>query len=211
MPTVRLGRGRFNAPPKDLGIGEVRPLTREDLEELKKPREKVFVKTLRDSHHNIARLIAIGLTSIEAAEQSGYSKARVNTLMLDPAFQELVAQKRKLLDAGMASAEAERAAAAQRLNLKALRHLEDHFDKADEEGELIPIAKALDVFKDTSDRVGIPKKNLNVNVNVDYAAQLEAAHARIRAQLNPTPPMKVINPPSTAPDTVAPATIRRRV
>jgi hypothetical protein len=89
------------------------------------------------------------------------------------------------------------------VNLKALRHLNEHFDKADEENELIPISRALAVFADTSDRVGLSKKSTNVNINVDFAAKLESARARsaksrlVEGRCLPTPALPSKNIEST--------------
>ena len=66
----------------------------------------------------------------------GYSLARIYILQADPSFQDLVAAYRKDVHDAFVSAEEERYQIATSVNLKALRHINEHFDKADEEGEL---------------------------------------------------------------------------
>jgi hypothetical protein len=110
-----------------------------------------------------------------AAEQTGYSIARVYILHSDPSFMDLVAKYRKDVDEAYIDAEAERYALANEVNVKALRTIAEHFDKADEEGELIPMDRALRVFADTADRTGLVKKSTVTNINVDFAKNLERA------------------------------------
>ena len=172
---MTLHRGKIAS---DLQILSVRELTRDDLACVKEKRNIPAVQRFRDSHHRLARLIASGLRPNDAAQQSGYSLARIYILQADPSFQNLVAAYRKDVHNAYISAEEERFRMATEVNLKSLRHINEHFDKADEEGELIPISRALAVFADTSDRVGLSKKSTNVNINVDFAAKLESARAR---------------------------------
>ncbi len=194
---MTLHRGRFETKLEILGV---RPLTRDDLACVKEKRNVPAVQRFRDPHHRLARLLASGLRPAEAATQSGYSLARIYILQADPSFQDLVAAYRKDVHNAYISAEEERHRAATEVNLKALRHLNEHFDKADEEGELIPIGRALAVFADTSDRVGLSKKSTNVNINVDFAAKLEGAIARsanaklVRGRSLPTPALPSKNP-----------------
>ena len=172
---MTLHRGRIATDIQILGI---RPLSRDDLDCLKDKRNVPAVQRFRDPHHRLARLLASGLRPAEAAAQVGYSLARIYVLQADPSFQELVAAYRKDVHDAYISAEEERFRMATEVNLKSLRHINEHFDKADEDGELIPIGRALAVFADTSDRVGLSKKSTNVNINVDFAAKLESARAR---------------------------------
>jgi hypothetical protein len=169
---VPLNRGRLL---HKLEITAVRELSRDDLEAIREKRTVPVVQRLRDPHHHLARLIASGLRPNDAALQSGYSLARVYTLAADPSFQNLVAEYRKDVHEAYVSGEEERYKTATQVNLKALRHINEHFDKADEEGELIPIGRALQVFSDTADRTGLVKKSVQANINVDFAARLEKA------------------------------------
>lgn len=179
-----LHRGRITSLPD---IKSIRPLTREDLEEIKAKRSLPVVQRFRDPHHRVARLVSSGLRPAQVAEATGYSLARIYVLQSDPAFLNLVAQYREDVHSAFVSAEEEHYAMATEVNRKALRHIAEAFDKADEEGELIPVDKALRVFSDTADRVGIQKRSTNVHVNMDFAAKLEAAIARSGKVIDITP------------------------
>lgn len=187
---MTLHRGKIAS---DLQLGAVRQLTRDDLLCIKEKRNVPAVQRFRDPHHRLARLLASGLRPADAAQQAGYSLARIYILQADPSFQDLVAAYRKDVHDAFVSAEEERYQIATSVNLKALRHINEHFDKAEEEGELVALPRALAVFADTSDRVGLSKKSLNVNVNVDFAKNLERARARstnarlINGTMLPTP------------------------
>lgn len=164
--------------PAKIIIGEVRPLRRDDLEAIREKRTIGVVQKLRDPHHRAARLIASGLRPQQVAIACGYSMQRIYTLTADPAFKDLVAKYREDVHEAFVSSEEEHYAMATEVNRKALRHINEHFDKADEEGELVPFRNALAAFGDTSDRVGIQKRSTQTHVNVDFAAKLEAAIAR---------------------------------
>lgn len=76
-------------------IDGIRPLEPEDLMQQPAPENSVSfaTKTLRTRHHKLARLIASGTyTQVQMSELSGYSPARISTLMTDPAFIDLVDQ-----------------------------------------------------------------------------------------------------------------------
>jgi len=45
---------------------------------------------LRESHHQLARLLAKGTAQVEAAAITGYSQSRISILKHDPSFQELM-------------------------------------------------------------------------------------------------------------------------
>lgn len=193
-----LGRGKLE---KKVFVTEVRPMTREDLELIREKRTASPVQRFRDPHHRLARLIAGGLRIKDAAQACGYSLPRAYTLTSDPAFQELVARYRADVHEAFVSSEQEGYSLAQEVNRKALRHIAEHFDKADEEGELIPLNRALSVFADTSDRVGIAKKSTQVNINMDFATKLEDAIKRSGKVIDvtPSPPSATKDLPNSAP------------
>lgn len=168
-----LARGRL--PKVKLEIGVIRPLTPDDLLCLRTKRTVPTVQRFRDPHHKLARLIASGTRPKDAAEATGYSIARVYILHSDPSFMDLVAKYRAEAHEEWIGAEAERYQLANEVNVKALRTIAEHFDKADEENELIPLDRALRVFSDTADRTGLVKKSTVTNINVDFAKNLERA------------------------------------
>lgn len=159
----------------------VRSMTEDDLESLRLPsRRQGLVGPLRDSHHNIARLLALGLKNYEVADRTGFSESRVSVLSKDPAMLELIAQKRALVeDSFREEADAFMTNAVANMR-KAERQLGDRLDAADEAGAPLPVRELVAITSDRMDRFGYGKKSLNLNVNLDFAAKLEAAIARTK-------------------------------
>lgn len=85
-------------PQQDLAATVARPLDLEDIE-LADSRElgseTPQLKTLRDSHHRLAQLLARGVRPTDAALLTGYSVGRISVLQEDPAFKELLSQYRE--------------------------------------------------------------------------------------------------------------------
>lgn len=174
---MALHRGRLSTK---IEITEVAPLTREDLVTIREKRTLPVVARFRDPHHRVARLIATGMRPEQVAMECGYSISRIYTLSKDPSFLELVAEYRKDVHTAFVTSQEEDYTSTVALNRKALRQLHEKIDRADEENELLPTKELLSIFSDTSDRVGISKKTTNLNVNIDFAAKLEAAAARAK-------------------------------
>src|SRR5579872_1064794 len=134
------------AVAQPIPIGQPTALVASDLERLREPR---YVGTspqkLRDSHHMIARLAAMGLREHKIAEQVGYSRVRVIQLLDSPAMQELVAKYRaKVNDEFVESADAFFTLATSNM-LAAERHIADRIADLDEQGELLSVREALAV------------------------------------------------------------------
>lgn len=78
-------------PAKKRTIGKVEELTDEDLAGLEEAREQQpAFKTFRDSYHAVARLVALGLSNLEVARETGYGVQRIVQLRSDPTFQNVV-------------------------------------------------------------------------------------------------------------------------
>lgn len=190
-------------------IGPVRELTRPELAHLVEKRPPTVVQTLRDSHHRMARAVASGLTNAEVAALCGCSANRVSILRSDPSFRELVAHKRAMIDVEWA-AEADPVIDHLRTNaLKAQAMLSDKLDAAVEQNEFLPTRDLLGIAELGLDRTGYGKVNKNVNINVDFAAKLEAARNRsagargpatvIEAEVIPAPRLQSVGVPARSP------------
>lgn len=174
---ARLGLGR-NPIKQPIEISDVRVLSRADLTVLALPRPANSIQTLRDTHHQLARAIAAGLTNIEAAETCGYSYTRVSIMLNDPSFKDLVAHYRGLITAEFVR-EADPVIGFLRNNaLKAQAMISDKLDAAAEKEEFLPTRDLLGIAELGLDRTGYGKVNKNVNMNVDFAKALEDARAR---------------------------------
>jgi hypothetical protein len=75
-------------------------LTADDIETLEtdegeRPTSVVpHVQRIRDSHHNIAKCLVLGMPDSKVAAKTGYSISRIDALKVDPSFQELLAAYR---------------------------------------------------------------------------------------------------------------------
>lgn len=161
-------------------ISSVRALTAADLEILRRPAAKTTIKTIRDSHHTIAWLLALGKTDIEVAQEVGMSIARVSGLKSDPAFKELLSTYRTdIVQARRDHSDALASLATSNM-LKAERQIADTLDEADAEGKVIPLRDLTRITADRMDRFGYGKHTSSTNINVGFAAKLEAAISRSR-------------------------------
>ena len=170
---------RNGSVPDPIPIGQPVPLIASDLERLRSNRHVASSpQRLRDSHHMIARLAAMGVRPFKIAEQVGYSYQRVQTLLASPAMIELIAQYRIKVDEEFVEGADQFFTLATQNMLAAERHIADHIAELDETGELLPVRTALAISRDAADRFGYGKKTQNLNINVDFAAQLERAIQR---------------------------------
>jgi len=176
---VTLHRGKIASKPE---IVEVRALTRDDLGLLAdaRPGSTPTVAKLRDTHHRLARMVASGLRMSEIVTQSGYSHARLTTLNRDPAFIELVAQYRSRIDDAWAREQDAYAELMTANMLKAERMIADKLEDAEADDSPLPTRELIAISRDAADRMGYGKRQTNLNVNVDFAAKLEAARERSR-------------------------------
>lgn len=160
-------------------ITSVRPMVKSDILYLNQPSTRPRLARIRDSHHIIARLIVSGLTLAEIAAETGYSQTRISLLRHAPAMEELIARYRaddhdewrKHRDATYDLIHAS--------GLKAWRKIADKLE-ADDENEIteIPIRDLMKIADSSSDRVGYHRKSTKENINIDFAARLEAAISR---------------------------------
>ena len=191
-----LHRGKIATDPEIL---EVRPLTRDDLVVLRDKRApQGVVKTFRDSHHKIARLVASGLRNEQVIVHAGISITRLMTLKDDPAFIELVSQYRERVTQSFVEEVSDFYEVATSNMLKAEVMLADKLDDAIISGEFLPTKDLLAISRDAADRFGHPKQKVtqNTNFNVDFASMLEKAAARSgRSNVIDAVPMRTVSGP----------------
>lgn len=187
-------------------IESIRSIGRDDLPRLAKPRDNTVLMPLklRESHREVARLLALGLTQRRVAEITGYSTQRVMTLAATPAIKDLIADFRSIRDESYAEEVDVYYSYVTHNAIHAERMLSDKLHAADEEGELLPTKELIAISRDAADRIGYGKKQTNINVNADFAAQLEAAIRRTDeargAKLVDGSPIPVVTSSRTAPD-----------
>lgn len=212
---VTLKRGK-HAEAQQPEVSDIRVLKRADLAVLAIPRPTNTLAQLRDNHHRIARSIAAGLSNVQTAEICGVSINRISVLKGDPAFAELIAHYRGVITAEYAVA-ADPVIDFLRTNaLKAAAMLSDKLDAAADADEFLPTRDLLGIAELGFDRTGYGKVNKNVNINVDFAAQLEAARKRSASAREPrqveatsSRPQSAPVGPSAAPSRSVPPPLRR--
>lgn len=166
-----LHRGRIAKPIRVLSV---RPLTRDDLACLKEKRiGPPKVQQYRDVHHRVARLVAAGLRDGDIARMTGYSPNRVNQFKADPAFMQLVSEYRGKVDEAYVNSQDEFYNTSTSNMLRAERMIEEHLDKAEDEGDLIPIKTLLQVTADRADRFGYGKHQTQTTEVKDFAKMME--------------------------------------
>jgi len=173
----------------------------------------VHANRFRDSHHNVARLFAFGYSLDEIAELSGYSYNRVRTLGQDPAFQELVAQKREVIDQRVKEHSDEYGRLLAGNMIMSERQIRDRLEQADEDGDTLPIRDLISIGRDAADRLGRGKTSVQFNVNSDFATLLDRAVKEstkvIEGTTNPQPATRP--PAQHSGDPVVPSPLKRRV
>lgn len=170
-------------------IGQPRELTRQDLEQITPEVRRTMpaVARFRDTHHHVARLVAMGIRLQEVAARSGYSMQRIYLLNEDPAFQELVARYRPEVNQAFKDSTEEYYSLITANALKAERQLADKLDKADEEDELLPTRDLISISRDAADRIGYGKRQTVTNINADFADLLDRAIKRSGKVINQVP------------------------
>ena len=156
-------------------IRSVRPMVRADVESLRAPSSRERISKLRDSHHIVARLAVSGLTNIAIAAETGYSIVRISQLLGAPAMQELMARYRADDNDSWRKSRDATYEFIHSAGLKAWRQINDALD--DEENP-VAMAHLLKIADSSSDRVGYHRKSTKENINIDFAARLEAAIVR---------------------------------
>lgn len=163
---------------KTPSIEEIRELTVEEVRAM--PRATLpRVQKLRNSHHMLARLDALGtMTLSELSVASGYSISGISMLRQDPSYQQLVLDKRAMLDEQYVDSMDQYYTGLLEARNKSLRLINDKLDQA-EPGD-IPLNQLHAIHSDAADRTGYPKRKESVNMNLDFADSLDQAIARSR-------------------------------
>lgn len=168
---------------KKVAVLGTRVLSKADIEEAyAKPLETLNTITkIRDSHHQLARLLAAGQRPVDIAARGLYSTVRIMMLLKDPTFTELVEHYRGIVTAAYAEKVDSFFDLATANMVRAERLIADRLEETEDEGydgPKIPLRDLLAISRDAADRFGHGKKQTNLNVNLDFAAKLERAIKR---------------------------------
>lgn len=174
---MSFGAGRPASKPS---IDGVRELTSEDIATYV-PGRATTLKNIKDSHHMLARMFAIGLRPGEVAKRTGYSPTRLSVLRSDPAFIELVEQYKASVDTTWEENVDEYFELMAQNRIKTARLINEKLEEAEDDIDKVSFRDLVSIHSDAADRTGYPKRSVAVNVNVDFAAKLDAAIKRTNA------------------------------
>lgn len=136
---------------------------------------------IRERHHALARHIAEGKKPGEAAILCRYSQSRMSILLGDPAFTELVAHYRTIVDEQFVDFQAKLA----ELAIDASGVLQDRLEQNPDE---ISDALLLRIIEVGADRTGHgPSQKTEVNMKIGIAERLASAVRRQGALVDITP------------------------
>lgn len=165
--------------PAEPEILEVRPLLTSDLSVLKSRATRDPIKRIRDRHHHVAWLIALGKPHTEIAAELRINPARISLYLRDPAFIEIVDRKR----AEIAESRRDQVDALTAKSTEAMHLAEDEvINRLKTNADNIHIRDLNRITTDRMDRFGYGKHTTsrNENLNLNFAAKLESAIARSR-------------------------------
>lgn len=173
-------RGRAKKAITAFVDGEV---TEEDLASLQVERgvQAPAVKKLRDRHHALARMLAEGVEEGACAIALRYDISRISILKSDPAFRELVAHYRRLVDAEFIGMQQKLAS----LGMDAADILQERMEENPDE---ISTPQLMQLMSIAADRTGHgPTSKTEVNVKVGIAGRLAKARERSALARDITP------------------------
>jgi hypothetical protein len=173
-------RGRAAKP---VAATVVRELDTTDLALLQEEKGSVApaIKRISEKHHSLARMLASGMSSGDAAIYCGYSSSRVSILLDDPAFQELLTYYRADVNAQYRDLH-------ERLSGLALDAAEELHERLVEDMQsdekTLSVNQLMELTKMGADRTGFgpQSSSTNLNVNVDMSGRLKAARERVAAR-----------------------------
>lgn len=164
----------------ETAILTVRALTPADLAFVRSgPAHVDSIKRMRDRHHHIAWLIAMGKSHGDISVECHISVARINQYLKDPTFNELVSKRREELNQSRREAgDAFITKATETMTLA-----EDELQgRIRDDPSSVHIRDLNRISADRMDRFGYGKHTTSDNrtVNINFASKLEAAVARSR-------------------------------
>ena len=136
------------------------------------------LKQYRARHHTVARLLAAGYTRNQVAGLTGYTPERISQLMC-PAFQDIILGYQSLGEVheatGLTKLELVRRMTVDNLVQATMMEADVIHEIKQSESVLDHAHKIFRIKDSAADRVGFSKQAVNINVNGDFASQLERA------------------------------------
>ena len=138
------------------------------------PTPSASIQKLRTTHHELARLLALGLKDVEISRLTGYSQSRICILKTMPLFQELMVHYSSMRDNIVTDVSG-------RLRGLSLTALEILQEKIEDQGDGLTVKDLIAVSELGLDRTGFGKTSTQVNVSTT-AESLEAIKSRINSE-----------------------------
>lgn len=135
------------------------------------------IKQLRHTHHRAAQLLAIGVDENIVAKLCNYSVSRISVLKSDPAFSQLLAYYAENVEEKWGDF----VSTAAGLSMDMLQELQRRLDETPEAISTQAIIESVKLLADRTGHAPV-QKSVNVNVNTDVGAKLQAAKQRIIEQ-----------------------------
>lgn len=177
LPSPRVGPGRQTAP---LVAEFVRELAPADLAiPATVTQTPPAIKKIRDSHHSVARLLALGNKEHEVALVTGYSASRISILKADPQFKELVEFYREQATEVVTDFR-------ERMALVGLDALQELHERLQDKPDDFSPGLLKDIIRDLADRTGhAPQRGPTsvTQVNIGLNERMAAGRERIQRML----------------------------
>lgn len=137
------------------------------------------VAKMRETHHQLAKLVAEGRRNEDISRIMGYSPSYISSIKSDPTFAELVNHYKTIDDANFRETQQ---TLHERLQATAMVAAEEMLERVTTQPQAFTNNELLDTIKTAADRTGYgpQSRTTNVNVNVDMAAKLERARQRVK-------------------------------
>lgn len=176
------GRGR---PRLQVASNVLRDLEEEDVRAVAAaphlPPALPTLTRIRESHRELARVLARGASNVEASVETGYSTQTISNLQKDPAFQELLVYFAQQHDQELLDAQ-------KRLAMLGVDALEEIHERLKANPDAFNVQSLLDIMKSTLDRSVAPSKSAAgarpgapggggaVSVNISFMDPTPQAH-----------------------------------
>jgi hypothetical protein len=181
----------------------------DSIEEHSRPtREVPQLKQIKETHHNLARLLASGMKIGEAGLTAGFTGARVSVLLADPSFRELIAGYRATYSEideeefrGARAIAAKVTTLSARMTLDELEAADMQENRGPDGKPIIPLRQLKEIAVDFGSVSSMPKQSVNMQIDGNSLAEkMAAARARLdqhRESLPDASPVETL-PPSRA-------------
>lgn len=134
------------------------------------------IKSIRNTHHRLAQLLAVGVDETVAAKLCNYSINRVSVLKSDPAFAELLAYYGKNVEEQWGDF----VGTAANLSMDVLQEMQRRLDETPEAFSVNQLNEMLKTLADRSGNAPV-QKSQSVNVNIDMGTKLRESRERAAA------------------------------